>query len=70
MNTIELEKKMLDAQKNNSEMAKELELSSSAWYRKKTGKSYFNALEIKKISKILNLNFEEVNSIFFNFVLS
>lgn len=70
MNTIELEKKMLDAKKSNSEMAKELNLSSSAWYRKKTGKSYFNALEIKKISNILHLNFDDINSIFFNFVLS
>lgn len=70
MNTVELEKKMLDGNKSNKQMAKALNISDSAWYRKKTGKTLFNAKEIKEISNLLNLDLEEINGIFFSLVLS
>lgn len=70
MNTIELEKKMLDANKSNKQMAKALNISDSAWYRKKIGKTFFNAKEIKEIADLLHLDMNEVNCIFFSMILS
>lgn len=66
VNKKELEKHMIESDVTNVEMAKRLNISDSAWYRKKTGVTQFDAREIREVAKVLNLNEKEIMSIFFH----
>ncbi|WP_289102165.1 helix-turn-helix domain-containing protein [Fusobacterium varium] len=66
MNKNLLKGKIVSKGKNIETICEELEISKSAMYRKLNGSSYFNAKEIKKMIKCLELSNEEMNLIFFN----
>ncbi len=65
MNTKELKAQMILKSKNVDEIAKELGISKSAFYRKLRGQSEFDRKEICGIIKILQISNEEAIKIFF-----
>lgn len=66
MNAILLKCQIILNNKNITEIAEELEISKSSFYRKLKGKSEFTRQEISKIIGLLNLNTDTAMKIFFN----
>ena len=66
MNTIALEKNMLDCRIKDIQLIKALQISPSAYYRKKRGETEFTRPEIQTMISELMLNSAETMDIFFS----
>ncbi|BDR66688.1 hypothetical protein N072000002_09160 [Clostridium tetani] len=66
MNTTLLKSQIILSNKRIPEIANELGISKSAFYRKLRGDSEFTRQEISKIINLLNLSVETAMAIFFN----
>ena len=65
MNRNILEGRIKEKGYNIEKVANKIGVNTATFYRKLSGESGFFWLEILKISEILELSFEDVNSIFF-----
>lgn len=66
MNQCEFRAAVARAGITNRDMATHLGMSEQALYNKANGKSEFKGSEIVKVAKLLNLNIDDVNLIFFD----
>ena len=69
MNRNILEGRIKEKGYNIEKIANKIGVNTATFYRKLSGESDFFRLEILKISEILELSFEDVNSIFFEIKL-
>ena len=60
-----LHTKMVESQYTIERLASYLGINPATFYRKSIGKSEFTRSEIQQIAKALNLNMQDVQSIFF-----
>lgn len=66
MNSPEFRAAVARRGKTNRELARELGISETAFSNKVWGRSQFKNSEIKKLTGILELSMEDVNTIFFD----
>ena len=66
MNQAEFRAAVARAGITNRDMAAHLGMSEQALYNKANGKTEFKGSEIVKAAKLLNLNIDDVNIIFFD----
>lgn len=64
-NTLKLKAAIVGSGLNQEQVAENLEMTIATLNYKINNKSEFRASEIKKLSEVLNLTNEEVNTIFF-----
>lgn len=65
-NTLKLKAAIVGSGLNQEQVAENLEMTIATLNYKINNKSEFRASEIKKLSEVLNLTNEEVNTIFFD----
>ena len=66
MNTNELKAATVKAGMSNTDLAARLGMSNQAYYNKLNGKTEFKNSEILRLSRLLSLDLNAVNSIFFD----